>query len=341
MIFVTGGTGLVGSHLLLELARGGKKVRALKRASSDIGYVDAVFRHYAENATEIANNIEWVEGDILDPSFLLTALEGVKYVYHCAAVVSFQPSDREKIHRINTDGTANIVNASLQCKVKKLCYVSSIAALGRSEHKEFVDETVGWKVSKDNSCYSISKFNAEREVWRGTAEGLDAVIVNPSIVIGFANPSKGSTKMFSTVWNGLNFYTPGMNGFVDVKDVVKVMVMLQESDIRNERFILNATNVTFKAFFNKIADSLGKPRPRWKSTALLAEMAWRLDWLRSKILNREPLITRQTVKAGMGNFKYSNAKIRKYTGVEFRDIDVSIKEVSDIFKKYYKDEVQS
>src|ERR1035437_8011786 len=213
MIFVTGGTGLLGAYLLLDLTRKGNKVRALRREDSSLRVVENIFRYNDNRAEVLLKQIEWVNGDICDIYSLEDALEGIEFVYHCAAIVSFDPKDRDKMMRVNIEGTANIVNASLLKGVKKLCHVSSIAALGRSEQAKVVTEETTWKSSKQNSNYAISKYGGEREVWRGTEEGLNAVIVNPFIIIGMEDPKKGSSKLIATVDGFFLFYSNGINGF--------------------------------------------------------------------------------------------------------------------------------
>lgn len=208
MILVTGGTGLAGSHLLLELTSQGKQVRALRRKSSKTDFVEHVFHAYAENPGKQLQLINWVEGDVLDIFSLEDAMDGVKQVYHNAAMVSFNPGDRKIMQRVNVEGTANVVNAALGKGVEKLCHISSIAALGRAKQDGITDESTAWITSKHNSYYAISKYNGEREVWRGTAEGLDAVVILPSIILGLADIGNGSMQLFKTIMQGLPFYTP-------------------------------------------------------------------------------------------------------------------------------------
>ena len=227
--------------------------------------------------------------------------------------------------RINTEGTANVVNAALEKKVRKLCHVSSIAALGRPENQaDLIDENLVWKTSRHNSIYAVSKYGAEREVWRGTAEGLDAVIVNPSIILGVAGTSKGSSRIFNTVCEGLKFYPPGKNGFVDVRDVVRAMILLMKSDIRNERFILNVDNIEYKRLFDLIAAEMGKPAPTVKVSPLMSGLAWRIEKLRSMITGVKPLITRETAHTAVQHYEYSNEKIKKELGFEFTPIEETV-----------------
>jgi len=325
MIFITGATGLVGSHLTLELIRSGQTVRALKRPGSSLEMVKKVFSLYLDQPEVMFSNIEWVDGDILDIYSLEDAMKGVDEVYHCAALVSFLPQDRKRLIKINTEGTANVVNAALEKKVRKLCYVSSIAALGRPENQtDLIDENLVWKTSRHNSVYAISKYGAEREVWRGTAEGLDAVIVNPSIVLGVAGPGMGSSRIFNVVQEGLKFYPPGKNGFVDVRDVVRAMVLLMNNQIYNERFILSVENLQYKRLFELMAAALGKPAPRIKVNTIMSGLAWQLEKLRSKVTGEKPLITRETAHTAVQQYEYSNEKIKKALDFEFTPIEETI-----------------
>ena len=231
MILVTGGTGLVGTHLLYDLVRSGKKVRALKRNSSDISSVKKVFSYYSSDVDELMKEIEWVNADLLDVYTLLDVMEGVTDVYHCAAMVSFEPKHIDEMLRVNIEGTANMVNAALEKGIRKFCHISSIATVGRSEHGAVSTEETFWKSSPDNSNYAISKYGAEREVWRAAEEGLNVVIVNPSLIIGAGNWQQSSSNMFSKAYKGIKFYTDGENGFVDVRDVASVAIKLMESKI--------------------------------------------------------------------------------------------------------------
>lgn len=334
MILITGATGLVGSHLTFELTRAGHAVRALRRRDSNLDMINKVFSLYSDEPAELLSKIEWVEGDILDIFSLEDAMDGVEEVYHCAALVSFLPEDKKRLIRINTEGTANVVNAAIEKKISKLCHVSSIAALGRPEKQaDLIDEALVWKTSKHNSMYAVSKYGAEREVWRATAEGLEVVIVNPSIVLGVAGPGMGSSRIFNTVWKGLKFYPPGKNGFVDVRDVVRAMILLMKSDIRNERYILNAGNVEYKRLFEMMAAAMGKPAPSIKVNSLLSGLAWRIEKLRSLITGVKPLLTPETAHTAVQQYEYSNEKIKKELGFEFTPIEETIRHFCGVFMK--------
>jgi nucleoside-diphosphate-sugar epimerase len=332
MILITGATGLVGSHLTFELVRTGHMVRALKRRGSDLAMIEKVFSLNSDAHEDLLSKIEWVEGDILDIFSLEEAMDGIDEVYHCAALVSFLPEDKKKLVRVNSEGTANVVNAAIEKKIRKFCHVSSIAALGRPENQsDLIDENLVWKTSKNNSMYAVSKYGAEREVWRGTAEGLDVVIVSPSVILGVAGTGMGSSRIFNTMWKGLKFYPPGTNGFVDVRDVVKAMIMLMKSDIRNERFILNAENLEYKELFRIMAAAMGKPAPSIKVGAAMSGLAWRLEKLRSVITRFKPLITQETAHTAVQNYKYSSEKIKKELGFEFTPIEETIRHFSQMF----------
>ncbi len=336
MIFVTGGTGLVGAHLLYELTLSGKKVKALKRKSSNLKQVLKTFSYYTDKAQDLFELINWVEGDILDYFSIEKLLKDVTEIYHCAAIVSFDPKDRKRMIANNVEGTANLVNAAIENKVKKVCHVSSIAALGRLENGIPVTEETNWVPVKKISGYSESKFFSEAEIWRGIEEGLDAVIINPSIIFGPSNWETGSSKMFKTIWDGMKFYTKGVTGFVDVKDVVKAMVLLMDENnfesAKNQRFILSAEDWSYKKVFNQIADNLGKPRPTVFASDFLLQIVWRAAKLASVLNGRPSLITNESVANSNKIFSYDGNKIEKQFGFKYLSIAESIKQTAALLK---------
>ena len=327
MIVVTGGTGLVGSHLLLELAKKGIRVRALKRNTSDL----KVFEYIFSSHKVATKTIEWVEADIIDINSLEEHLQSTTQVYHCAAMISFAPHEAKKMLHSNIEGTANIVNTCLKFNVRKLCYVSSVASLGRNTANGIIDEETHWQSSSDNSNYAISKYGAEREVWRGIAEGLNAVIVNPSIILGAGNWNNGSSRMFQQVWNGLHFYTKGVTGFVDVSDVVNIMIELMNSEISGERFLLNAENISYQDFFIIVAKLFNKKEPAIYATPFIGELAWRTEVVRQFFLNHQPLITKETARTAHKKYFYSNEKIKKALGYKFKPLDETLNELCKLF----------
>jgi len=330
MILVTGGTGLLGAHLIYHLISNGETVRALKRNSSDTTKTKKIFSYYSDNFEDLFSRIEWLEGDILDFASLINAMEEIDFVYHTAATVSFQSADKATLVQTNVQGTENIVNASLQMGIKKLLHVSSIGALGRAGNSGVVTEKSEWN-NKKTSVYSNSKHQAEMEVWRGMAEGLDAVIVNPSIILGPGDWSTGSAKLFTTMYNGLKFYSSGSNGFIDVNDVVKAMISLMKSDISGERFILSSENIFYKQLFEWMAIALKVPIPKHKAGKLLSELGWRILWLKGLVTGKKSAITRETAETANQEYNYSNEKIRQVTGIDF----ISVKESIDINAKFF------
>lgn len=330
MIFVTGGTGLVGSHLLLEILSKNQNVRALKRENSSLKIVEKIFNHYQK--AHLLKKIEWVNGDLLDSYKLQQQIQGCTSVYHAAAFVSFHPKDVKKMMSINIDGTANLVNICLDLKVKKLAYVSSISTLSKNKKTELTDENCYWIDSNKKTNYALSKYLSEQEVWRGIQEGLDAVIINPSVILGPGDWTKGSSQLFTKVWKGLKYYTLGATAYVDVIDVAKSLVQLMESEIKNERFIISSENISYQKLFQKIAQTLHKKEPYIQVNNFIKEFAWRSEYLKYLITRKKPLLTKETANQAMSISKFSNKKISDL-GITFIPIDQSIKKYGEWFLK--------
>lgn len=330
MIFVTGGTGLVGSHLLFDLVKRGDRVRALKRTTADLEPVMRLFERYAPGSN-LFKTIEWVDGDITDIFSMVEVLEGIERIYHCAALVSFEGADHKAMQRINVEGTANLVNAALERGIKKLCYVSSTAAIGRGKPGETVTETCVWNAKTAGSAYSKTKYFAEQEVWRASAEGLPVVMVNPALVIGPGAWGKSSTNLFLTAWRGLSFYTDGGNGYVDARDVSRAMVELMHSNIENQRFLLVSENLPFRDVFTIIANAFRKAPPKYRASRLLSSIAWRAAGVKSLFSGKPALITKETAAAAQRFVRYSNQKIKDAIGFEFLPVEQSLKETAALF----------
>lgn len=336
MILVTGGTGLVGSHLLYELTRKGHKVKALLRPGKKQYETRKLFSCFSGENEHLVDQVEWVEGDVLDPFSLQQAMQDVDYVYHCAAMISFNPRELKAMLAVNVEGTANVVNACLENGIKKLCHVSSIASLGQAEKGEMIDENAKWKTSRINSGYAISKYGGEREVWRGIEEGLSAVIVNPSVIIGAGCHRKATNKLFHNIENFLPYYISGINGYVDVRDVVNAMIMLMESTVSGERFVLNSENLSLREFFIKVADILGKPHPRIEMNGrIMNVIAW-LDEMRSLLTKSTPLLTRENVRASMSKSYYSSQKFSSAFNYAFIPMTESLTEALRILQNMKK-----
>ncbi len=309
MILVTGGTGLVGSHLLLELVKQGQPVRALCRNTSSKKDVEALFDFY--QAKNLYKHVQWVIGDVLDYFSLVEVLKEVTVVYHCAAMVSFKPSDRAEMFEINVEGTANLVNACIDKHIAKFCFVSSIATLGKSMDDGMIDETCYWQNDDNHSVYSQSKFRAEMEVWRGTKEGLNAIIVNPSVIIGAGNKQRSTGQLLQKVAKGMRFYTAGATGFVAVDDVVTAMITLTQGPTTNERYIINGENLSYLQFLSLVAKAFGVKAPHINATRVMTSLAWRLERLRYYLTGKAPSFTKETARTSQNKSRYSSAKVQQ------------------------------
>lgn len=327
MIFVTGGTGLVGSHLLVELTKKDVAITAIYRNKSKIETVKKVFDFYHKDAaSQNFQKITWKKCDVLDVTLLEELMEGHKEVYHCAAIVSFKRRDFSKMIKINRYGTANMVNVALAVGINKFCYVSSTAAVGNKDipSDELVDENGKWILTDQTSGYSVSKYSAEKEVWRGAEEGLNVAIVNPSIVFGAGDWNESSLLIFNTIKKGLRFYSPGSNAFVDARDVARIMVQLMEKNIFKDRFLCIGENAKFETVFTKIANKLGKKPPKYKVNKLLMGISWRLAVFWSVLTFSTPSITKSSAQSAFKRIKFSNKKIRETLNYEFYDLDEMI-----------------
>lgn len=329
MILVTGGTGLLGSHLLLELAKQGKKIRALMRKNSSIKQVEHVFKAY--HVPHLLNDIQWQEGDVTDIYSLSDALQNVKYVYHCASVISFDPKDETLLLKTNIEGTANIMNACLEMNIEKVCHVSSVAALNNNIAGQEITENIFWKSSPYNSIYSISKYGAEREAWRAMEEGLKVVIVNPSVILGASVLSNGSNAILQKAKKGNRFYTNGQTGFVDAVDVAEIMIRLMENNYYNERFIISSENMTYKEFYTIANAAFGKKPPTIYCGKLITALGWRMAKLFSLFTGTKPVITRDIARAAHNNKRFSNEKVRRKLDYSFLSVRESLKRASNLF----------
>ncbi len=310
-ILVTGGAGLLGKELIAQLLAQGKKVRAI--------YNKTPLAHFH------LGNLEQKQCDILDVVGLEEAMDGVEQVYHCAAIVTFNPKRKREMFKINIEGTANVVNAALEAGVKKMVHVSSVAALGRIRENEPVNESMNWTEETSNSNYGQSKYMAEMEVWRGIGEGLDAVIVNPVIILGAGDWNSGSSKIFQSVYNEFPWYSDGVTGFVDVKDVAAVMTRLMDSSITAQRFIVSAENRTYKDVLTLIAKAFGKKPPYKKVTPSIAKIVWRLEAVKSWFTKKDPLVTKETSKTALAKVNFDNSKLKKYLqDFKYRPIEETI-----------------
>lgn len=337
MILVTGGTGLVGSHLLFKLTQKHNKIRAIYRSEKKIETVKKIFSYYTNTPETNLKKIEWIKADITNiPSLEHAISNQVTKVYHCAAFVSFEPDKYYTLRKVNIEGTANIVNICLEKKVAKLCYVSSVAALGDSIDNSLIDETSDWNPEVENSVYSITKYGAEMEVWRGIQEGLDAVIVNPVVIVGPGIWRYGSGSLITKVHKGLNYYTKGSIGLVSIDDVVNCLTRLMDGNFKNERYVLVAENWNYKKFFNTVAKKLGKKPIEKELNPWVLQILWRIDWLRHKLTGKRRRLPKSIAKTITKSVVYDNSKIVNDLNYSFNPIEESIEETCKHFLKDFR-----
>ncbi len=317
MILVTGATGLVGSHLLVALLQENEGVKALFRSEKQLEKVKNVF--VFKNQLALFEKINWVKGDITDVPSLEIAFENVTFVYHCAALISFDPNDEEELRKVNIEGTANIVNCCIDFGIKKLCHVSSIAALGSlKEHETTITEETEWNPEVLQSDYAITKYGGEMEVYRGLQEGLEVVIVNPGVIFGYGFPNQGSDVIIQSVKRGLPFYTKGIVGIVSVEDVVYCMIQLMKSTVIGERFIIVGENSVMKDFLTYLAFLLKVKPPTFYASKTITSIGWRLDWLLSKITNRKRKLSKITATSSHSKALYNAQKVKNCLGIVFQ-----------------------
>jgi dihydroflavonol-4-reductase len=321
MVLVTGGTGFLGSYIIKQLVEKGYKVRAIRREK-------AVLPFYIPG--EIFEKVEWITGDILDVVSLEEAMEGVDQVIHAAAVVSFLKADRKNMYQVNVEGTTNVVNIAIEKNVKRLVYISSVAALGRTAHGGSVNEDRKWEDNKINTHYAKSKYKAELEVWRGSAEGLNTIILNPSTILGYGDWNSSSCTIFRSVYKEFKWYSPGINGFVDVEDVAKATVLLMESNISDKRYIINGDNWHFKQLLETMASNFQKMKPYKETTPTLIAIAWRIEKLKSMLNGQRPLLTKESARIAHSKTYFENAKLlAALEGFSFTPLQESIQKACE------------
>ena len=326
MILVTGGTGLVGAHLLIHLTENEDSVRATYRNSSTIKKTKLLFKQHQKESS--FQKIDWIQADITDISLLEIAFENIDYVYHCAAHISFDPKDENLLRKVNIEGTANIVNFCIAKNIKKLCHVSSIAALGDlAQNETIISETTEWNPDTYHSDYAISKYGAEMEVWRGFQEGLAVVIVNPGVIIGSTIWDSGSGVIFAKVKNELSFFTKGQTGYVSVNDVVKTMSNLMQSPISGEKFCLVAEHFTYEKIIKTVAEKTGSKPPKFYAKPWLTAIVWRIDWLLSTLFWKKRIMSKFAATTIHTVDWYTSDKIKNALNFEFQSIDSAITDI--------------
>ncbi|NNE29345.1 MAG: NAD-dependent epimerase/dehydratase family protein [Saprospiraceae bacterium] len=325
-ILVTGATGFLGSHLLRRLVnREAGQIIALRRSDSSM-----------ELVKDVAEKVDWQVSDILDQDGLFEACKNIDEIYHCAAIVSYHPALQQEMKKVNVEGTALLVNMALAQGVKRILHVSSIAALGRVLGTKEVDENAKWAETKFVSHYGRTKHKAELEVWRGQAEGLSTIMINPSVILGPGNWDQGPPRFFKRIFEGQKFYPIGGTGFVDVRDVAEIAILAMESGLEGERIIVNAENLSFKNFFGSMASALGVNPPKTEATPFMANLAWRTEAIKARLFGGQPLLTRETAKTAMSTFLFDNQKSRSLFHFSYRPVQQTIEWTANEFLRSTK-----
>ncbi len=331
MILITGATGLVGTHLLVQLINEKQPIRALYRSEAKKEYARKMFSYYLPEKEHLFDTIDWVKTTLNNIPELSEAFKGITHVYHCAAKISFNPSHYKKLRKVNIEGTANIVNLSLIHNVEKLCHVSSIATLEENPVTAFIDETAEWNPEAQKSVYAITKYGAEMEVWRGAQEGLSTVIVNPGIIIGPGFFDSGSGFLFKRIYAGMRYYTTGTSGYVAIQDVVRIMHRLMEGKYSKERYIIVGENLSYKDAFSMIAKALNKSVPTKKASPFLLKLAYTLQRISHFFFRTKRSIFKSSIRSALSNSLYKNDKIKNELKFTFTPIQEAIKETATVF----------
>jgi len=330
MNLITGATGLLGTHIALELLARGQQVRALARTGSSLESMKKVFAHYG--SAELFHRIEWVEGELEDVTSLIDALENCTTVYHCAAIVSYHPADRRQMYKVNVEGTANLVNACIDRGKLNLAHVSSIAAIGRTKESITLNENSEWVDGEQTTHYAITKHLAEMEVWRGIQEGLNAVILNSGLIIGPGDFTRSSGGMFTRIDQGIPFFPPGGTGFISAPDAARALVELMHQEKFGERYIAVAENKTMRDVFTKVAGSLGKKAPIKQVTPFLLVVALFMEQMKEWFTGKKALVTREVLRNMERQFIYDNSKLKDALGFSFQSIDAAIDDTGRFYQ---------
>ncbi len=324
-VFITGATGFLGSYIVRKLIdEGFENVYCLKRNNART----ELLRKYQQK-------INWLEGDILDTPMLMDILPEMEVVIHAAAMVSFYTAGKKKMMQTAKDGTANLVNISLENNIKKFIHISSVSALGRRREEETISEKNIFSHSHYDTTYGLTKFLAEQEVWRGHAEGLNVTILNPSIILGAGRWNENSTQIFKKVYDGLKFYPGGSTGWVDVRDMASVVHHCVINDYNGERYIISSENITYQKMFELIAKNIGVAPPRKLLGNRLASILWRFEALKSYFSNHIPIVTKETIRSMAAKSSYDNTKSISELGINYHSIEKTVTDCCKVFMESY------
>lgn len=331
MILVTGGTGLVGSHLLYQLTQQNEPIRAIYRNKNTLTKVAQVFGYYTDTPEQQLKKIEWVQADINDLPALEIAFEEITTVFHCAAFISFEPKHWKQLQKINIEGTANIVNISIDNKIKKIVYVSSIAAVSPATGSNIAVETNPW-INTDVTVYARSKYLAELEIWRAVQEGVPVAVLNPGIIIGPGFWTSGSGKLFTTAAKSIRYAPPSGTGFITANDVAKLLLKLQNTSHVNQRFIAVSENISYQKVLTCIAEALKTKAPKKVLTSWQLQLLWRADWLWCLLTKRKRTLSKNNATGLLKTTIYDNSKAKELLSFTFEPIVPALQRTAAFFK---------
>lgn len=319
-VFVTGATGFVGSYLCRKFLQEGFAVSALRRETSNLSALE-----------DIHHRILWVNGDVRDPTSMAEAIASATYVIHSAAIISFTPETRELMYQVNVEGTRSVVSLCKQHTPKKLCLISSSAALGKPSTGTTIDESIDTSKSFKNTHYATTKYLAEQEVKQALEEGLPGVIVNPPVVLGAGGWEQSSGRLIDYVWRGKSLYPSGIINLVDVRDLCEVVYQLTVGSQHKEQFLVSAHSIFYKELFERVAQHLQVPPPHRKLSRWIAEVAWRVEALRSKLTGSKPFITQENAQSTSSRYTYDSTKLLTSLNYQFRSLEETLSWVCEAF----------
>ncbi len=335
MILVTGATGLLGSHLTAALLMQSKKVCALYRDKSKIENTKKILSYYTDEVDIYFSKIKWFEANVTDYFSLQEPFTNVTEVYHCAGLVSFDEKDNKQLYAINAEGTEHVINTCLEKGIKRFCHVSSVATLQIEANKKYVDEFSVWKTSSGNSSYAITKYRGEFEAWRGAAEGMNVLVVNPSVILGAGCWGQSSTQIITRCYKGLPIYTEGVTGYIDVRDVVNCMIKLMDANKFGQRYILNSENCSFKEITHQLQQNFNKPTSKIKAGKFLLNAALVFSTTKNIFSRKKSFITKSVIQSAQKKTYYDNTKVCKEINYKFIPIKESLAYVAGLYKKEY------
>jgi nucleoside-diphosphate-sugar epimerase len=329
-IIVTGATGLVGSHLLIELTQKHEEVTALYRNEESKKLVNQLFSYYKKS--EEYKKVVWEKGDIKDLKRLKTLFIGATTIYHTAALVSFEKKVAEKLYETNVNGTKNVLEAIEYNNVSSFVFISSVASIRNKNSAGYFVEEGSLEGDRDWTDYAKSKTKSEKLVLEAKRGGLKTVIVNPGVILGPGEISRSSTAIFNTIKQGLSFYTLGINGFVDVRDVVDAALLLSELDSSEDRYICVGDNITFKHLFETISKAMNIDPPKYKANQFLLAVAWRIEAVIAKVQQRDPKLTKENTSSALEVIRYDSSLLKNELSFKFRPLEKASENTANFFR---------